>query len=113
MTDGIREYFERADDSKLRGGSDPAWLKHYADDICKYLGECKGKKVLDLGCGNGKTTQVVAEQTGAAIIGCDFSFPLLIDWGGQTKFVLMQYVCRSGVIVLTLYTRFHFCSILT
>gem|GEM_PF-2619851 len=82
MSNSVRAYFERATDYQLRGGSDEIWLKRYADDICRYLGSCEGKMILDLGCGNGKTTQKVIEQSKASIVGCDFSYPLLRSWGG-------------------------------
>lgn len=40
--------------------------------------------VLDLGCGNVKIPQKVSERTGASVVGCDFSHPLLISWGGRS-----------------------------
>lgn len=83
MTISTRKYFEKAGDAEQRGASDPLALQRYADDICKYLGQCQGKKVLDIGCGDGKTMQLVAQETGAQVIGVDFAYPLLARCGGD------------------------------
>jgi len=81
MKISVRQYFEGAGDAEQRGASDSVALHRYADEIIKYLGPCKGKRVLDLGCGDGKTTRLVSGKTGAWIVGCDFAYPLLFQWG--------------------------------
>ncbi len=91
MNSLTRSYFEKAGDKEQRGATDPAALERYADDICRYLGECRGKDVLDIGCGDGKTTRVVAKRTGARIIGCDFAFPLLANFNDWAR------VCAHAV----------------
>ncbi len=42
----------------------------------KLIGDIKGKKVLDLACGEGTNTKILAEK-GAEVTGVDFSFSLI------------------------------------
>lgn len=41
--------------------------------LISLIGDGKGKKILDLGCGSGYISEYIAQETGASIIGIDFA----------------------------------------
>lgn len=41
--------------------------------LISLIGNGKGKKILDLGCGSGYISEYIAQETGASIIGIDFA----------------------------------------
>lgn len=45
----------------------------------RLLGDVSGKRVLDLGCGNGYKSLAMAEQGAAAVVGVDISKPFIDD----------------------------------
>ncbi|MCK4352719.1 class I SAM-dependent methyltransferase [candidate division WOR-3 bacterium] len=63
----------------------------------KFLGPIKGKKVLDLGCGEGYNTKILAKK-GAKITGIDFSKELIkltIDKEEKEKLGI-KYYCQNA-----------------
>lgn len=70
-----REYFERAAHRTLRPTGSP-YLRRHVDVMAEFAGISAGDKVLEVGCGMGRYTLLLAER-GVAVEGLDLSPQLL------------------------------------
>lgn len=70
-----RQYFERADHRTLRPTGSP-YLRRHVDVMKEFAGVDSGHRVLEVGCGMGRYTLLLAEQ-GVAVEGLDLSEHLL------------------------------------
>jgi len=61
---------------KMVGDSDTGFNDLAADIAVELLGQCQGKAVLDLGCGEGHVARRLA-RSGAKVVGVDPTKPLL------------------------------------
>ncbi len=60
---------------------DERWFKPYVGFICKYVSS--GATILDLGCGNGVSTEILA-RIGYRAVGCDLWIPSSTNRPGMT-----------------------------
>ncbi|MEO6120996.1 MAG: methyltransferase domain-containing protein [Acidimicrobiales bacterium] len=70
-----RSYFERAAHRTLRP-TGSMYLRRHVDVMCDFVGISPGDKVLEVGCGMGRYTLLLAER-GVAVEGLDLSPQLL------------------------------------
>lgn len=70
-----RDYFERADHPTL-GAADSLYLRRHVDAMVRYAGIESGERVLEIGCGMGRYTFILAER-GVRVEGLDLSPQLL------------------------------------
>ncbi|MBA3510064.1 MAG: methyltransferase domain-containing protein [Thermoleophilaceae bacterium] len=70
-----RDYFERADHPTLNA-ADSLYLRRHVEAMVRFAGITSGERVLEVGCGVGRYTFILAEQ-GIRIEGLDLSPQLL------------------------------------
>ncbi len=70
-----REYFERADHPSLKP-SGSLYLRRHVEAMVRFTGVKAGERVLEVGCGMGRYTFLLAEQ-GIRVEGLDLSAQLL------------------------------------
>lgn len=72
------------------------WAEQYASErnpvlelnqraLCDLLPSLKSKRVLDVGCGTGRVTSILADGGAACIVGIDFSFSMLEQASTQLR----------------------------
>ncbi len=97
----IKNQWERAADGWtdfVRTGKD--WTRNELNNpaMFRMLGEIRGKRVLDLGCGEGHNTRMLASR-GARVTGVDFSgkmIGLAIQEEKRKKLGIDYYVSNAG-----------------
>ncbi len=67
----------------VRTGKDHSRDEMNNPAMFEMLGDIKGKKILDIGCGEGYNTRIIAKQ-GAKVIGIDFS-KVMVDFAIQKE----------------------------
>lgn len=76
-----RSYFERASHRTLRPTGSP-YLRRHVEVMCDFVGIAPGDRVLEVGCGLGRYTLLLAER-GVAVEGLDLSRRLLDQFEAQ------------------------------
>ena len=88
------------------GDAGSAWVKHqerldavlapFTEASLLAMGEIKGVRVLDIGCGCGESTQMLAERQ-ADVIGLDISAPMIARATERSaKSSTVQFVCGDA-----------------
>src|SRR5215212_12200225 len=70
----------------------------YGEDLLTLLNARKGERILDLGCGTGHLTNLIA-QSGATVIGMDNSQEMIAK--AKREFPVIEFSFQSA-------TNFHF-----
>jgi ubiquinone/menaquinone biosynthesis C-methylase UbiE len=75
------EHFDRVAPryERLRGADDPEGLERIFDAIAECSGLRRGERVLDIGCGTGRTAAALASSYGAQVVGVDPSAGMLAE----------------------------------
>jgi ubiquinone/menaquinone biosynthesis C-methylase UbiE len=75
------EHFDRVAHryERLRGADDPAGLERLYEAIVHCSGLSPGERVLDIGCGTGRTAAVLAGSYGVQVVGLDPSPGMLAE----------------------------------
>jgi ubiquinone/menaquinone biosynthesis C-methylase UbiE len=86
----------------VRTGKDYDRMELNNPAMFKMVGNIKGKRVLDLACGEGYNTRIIAKK-GAKVIGTDFSKEMIdcaIKQEEKDKLGIAYYVCDAGKLAL-------------
>lgn len=87
----MREFYETSETYKeLLAAHDENYLKHYVELVCRYAPS--GAKILDLGCGNGISSQLLS-QAGYDVVGTDISSLFLQEARNWENPTLRYQVC--------------------
>ena len=71
-----RQYFEQTWKRTMQPAGTP-YLRRQADEVMRFAGVAAGQHVLEVGCGEGRYTLLLAER-GVRVEGLDLS-PVLLD----------------------------------
>jgi trans-aconitate 2-methyltransferase len=66
----------------------------YGEDLVSLLDPKPGEKILDLGCGTGELTEVIA-QKGAEAIGLDYSIQMIVQ--ARKSFPALNFIQENGL----------------